>query len=287
MQQDADWLADSDPARRKGKDSVFCDLFNIPRYAAEITQTLHPELSITEQDIDLVSLHSVLMVRPYNDLGILVKDKFLFCSEAQSTWSLNVLVRMFMYLAETYHRYIQNHKEMNLYGPKKITLPTPECCVIYTGRDKDVPEELSLATEFFGQDSPLDLRVKVFNKPGKGDIIQQYIRFCHVFDDQVHLHGRTKQSIEETIRICQSEGVLATYLADRAKEVEDIMMTLFSQEEATERYGHACREEGRSEGKTEMVLEMLKAKQPLDFIARISNFSKEKISEIGRLNGVL
>ena len=51
MQQDADWLADNDPARRKGKDSVFCDLFNIPRYAAEITQTLHPELSITEQDI--------------------------------------------------------------------------------------------------------------------------------------------------------------------------------------------------------------------------------------------
>ena len=47
MQQDADWLTDNDLARRKGKDSVFCDLFNIPRYAAEITQTLHPELSIT------------------------------------------------------------------------------------------------------------------------------------------------------------------------------------------------------------------------------------------------
>lgn len=47
------------------------------------------------------------------------------------------------------------------------------------------------------------------------------------------------------------------------------------------------RAEGRNEGKTEMVLEMLKDKQPLDFIARISNFSKEKISEIGRLHGVL
>ena len=47
------------------------------------------------------------------------------------------------------------------------------------------------------------------------------------------------------------------------------------------------RAEGRAEGKTEMVIEMLKAKQPLDFIARISNFSNEKISEIGRLHGVL
>ena len=47
------------------------------------------------------------------------------------------------------------------------------------------------------------------------------------------------------------------------------------------------RAEGKAEGKTEMVIEMLKAKQPLDFIARISNFSNEKISEIGRLHGVL
>lgn len=46
------------------------------------------------------------------------------------------------------------------------------------------------------------------------------------------------------------------------------------------------RAEGRDEGKTEIVLEMLKEKQPLDFIARISKYSKEKIAEIGRLHGV-
>ena len=283
MQQNTDWLTNDSRPKRKGKDSVFCDLFNIPRYATEITQALHPELSITEHDITLVSLSTVLMVRPYNDLGILVKNKLLLCSEAQSTWSLNVLVRMFMYLAETYHRYIQSHKEMNLYGSKKLVLPIPECCVIYTGNDKNVPDELSLAEEFFNNHSHLDLRVKVLTKPGTGNIIQQYIRFCHIFDDQIRLHGRTKQSIENTIRICQDEGVLADYLSERSKEVENIMKTLFSQEEATERYGNACREEG----KIEIVLAMLKDNQPLDFIARISNFSKEKISEIGRLHGML
>ena len=47
------------------------------------------------------------------------------------------------------------------------------------------------------------------------------------------------------------------------------------------------RAEGRDEGKTEMILEMLKEKQPLDFISRISKYSKEKIAEIGRLHGVL
>jgi hypothetical protein len=37
----------------------------------------------------------------------------------------------------------------------------------------------------------------------------------------------------------------------------------------------------------EIVLEMLKEKQPLDLISRVSKYSKEKIAEIGRLHGVL
>lgn len=44
---------------------------------------------------------------------------------------------------------------------------------------------------------------------------------------------------------------------------------------------------GRDEGKVEIVLEMLKEKQLLDFISRVSKYSKEKIAEIGRLHGVL
>ena len=44
---------------------------------------------------------------------------------------------------------------------------------------------------------------------------------------------------------------------------------------------------GREEGKSEMVLEMLREKQPLDLIAKVSKFSPEKIAEVGRLHGVL
>ena len=44
---------------------------------------------------------------------------------------------------------------------------------------------------------------------------------------------------------------------------------------------------GHAAGKAEMVIEMLKEKQPLDLISRVSKYSKEKIAEIGRLHGVL
>ena len=46
-------------------------------------------------------------------------------------------------------------------------------------------------------------------------------------------------------------------------------------------------EQGIDKGKTEIILEMLKEKQPLDFISRVSKYSKEKIAEIGRMHGVL
>ena len=47
------------------------------------------------------------------------------------------------------------------------------------------------------------------------------------------------------------------------------------------------RMEGREEGKIEMVQEMLRNHQPLDLIAKISKFSLEKVSEIGKLHGLL
>lgn len=43
---------------------------------------------------------------------------------------------------------------------------------------------------------------------------------------------------------------------------------------------------GIEKGKTEMVLEMLRANQPLELIVRFSKFSKEKIAEIGKQNGI-
>ena len=46
------------------------------------------------------------------------------------------------------------------------------------------------------------------------------------------------------------------------------------------------REEGRAEGKNDIVLELLRAKQPLDFIAKVSKFSMERIAEIGKMNGI-
>ena len=254
---EAKWMADDGKADREGKDSVFADLFHILRYTRKLVKALHPRLAVTETDIEIISLHSVLLHRPYNDLGLLVKDRLLIIVEAQSTWSVNVLVRILLYLAMTYHNYIREHK-LYLYGSKKITLPRPECYVIYTGQRKNRPAELSLSKEFFGGNDALDLRVKVLSSPDTGNIIGEYIQFCRVFDSQREKHGQTRRAVEETIRICRARNVLKEYLEERMEEVKTIMMTLFSQEEAMESYGHERERKGRAEGRAEGQLDAIR-----------------------------
>ena len=233
-----------------------------------------------------MTLHSVLMIKSYNDLGLLIKDNLLICSEAQSTWSLNVLMRMFMYLAETYHRYIQNDKSMNIYGSKKITVPKPECYVIYTESKKNCPETLSLAEEFFDNNSTLDLRVKVLNKAGKSNIIEEYISFCHVLNEQVKLYGHTKKAIEETIKICQTQNILAECLEERKKEVSNIMSILFSQEEVTERYGYERfldgKHEGLSQASDNIALNMLKNNVGASEISKYTGLPPARVMELAK-----
>lgn len=132
---------------------------------------------------------------------------------------------MFVYLAETYYDYFEDTKQ-SLYGTAKVKFPKPELYVIYTGEDKrNVPESLSLSKLFMdGDNSVIDVNVKVITDGKNGDIIQQYVRFTRVYNEQVRLHGRNAKAVFETMKICQDENVLADYLKSREKEVSGIML---------------------------------------------------------------
>ena len=92
------------------------------------------------------------------------------------------------------------------------------------------------------------IQVKVIYNGEDGDIINQYVIFTKVFNEQVKQLGRTRKAVLETIRICKDRNVLREYLEDREKEVIDIMMTLFDQEHALELYGNEIRVEAETKG---------------------------------------
>ena len=90
------------PIKRTIADSVFTNLFGNRKYLLQFYQALHPDdTDIKEDDLSVITIENVLTDGQYNDLGATVRsDKMIFLCEAQSTWSLNVLIRILMYLAE-------------------------------------------------------------------------------------------------------------------------------------------------------------------------------------------
>lgn len=175
--------------------------------------------------------------------------------EAQSTFSVNIALRMLLYLAGTYKEYIEEQK-LDLYGSHPVEIPRPELYVVYTGDRKEIPETLRLSDLYQGTGSA-EVEVKVLRDDGTGDILDQYVRFCKIADEQREKYGLTQQAIDETIRICIAENVLAPFLASRQKEVLEIMVTLFDQEKIAEIHDYnvakAARQEGREEGIRAMV----------------------------------
>jgi hypothetical protein len=206
--------------KRTIKDSVFTDFFGIPENLLKLYRVLHPEDTEVElTDLKDITIQNVLVDDLYNDLGFCVGDILIVLVEAQSTWSVNIIIRSLMYLATTYQRYIDGHG-LDVYGSKKITLPKPELYVIYTGNRQEQPSEITLSKEFFnGQDLAVDVKVRVlYGDEASNDVVSQYVTFTKVYDEQRKLYGRTKKAIVETIRICKDKDVLKEYLESREQE---------------------------------------------------------------------
>ena len=232
------FLNDSQPVpKRKFRDSVFTSLFREKKYLLELYKALHPEdVYAREDDITDVTIVNVLTDNRYNDLGFRVGDRLMILVEAQVKWSVNIIIRLMMYLMQSYNQYFTENKA-DLYSSTKVKLPKPELYMLFLGDRKEKPEYITFSGEFFGgQETAIDAKIKVIYDGQEGDIINQYVLFTRIFAEQVKLHGKTRKAVEETLRICKDRNVLREYLESRKKEVVDIMFALYDEEEILERY---------------------------------------------------
>ena len=274
-------------AKHKIKDSVFTNLFKDKKYLFQLYKALHPEdTNATEEQLTYVTIENILINGLYNDLGFMVGNRLVILTEAQSTGSVNIIIRVLLYLAQTYHDYLAQTKQP-LYTSKQVQIPEPELYVIYTGERQEPPAEISLSKEFFGgKECAVDVKVKmiydgtVSEETGEGDIINQYVIFTKVCNEQVKLYGRTKKAILETIRNCKDKNVLREYLESREKEVVDIMMVLYDEEEAMKTYVESERYNAQNDARIEMALDMLRDGEPIEKIIRYCKLSKEKVLEL-------
>lgn len=223
-----------DRVNRQAKNSVFLNLFMRKEYQLKLYKELFPQdTTITENDLELVTLDNVLTIHPYNDLGLLARGKLIVLAEAQSTWSVNIIFRLADYYYDSAMSYLVM-RNTDLYSSVKIDIPDVEAFVIYTGKKKIDKDVISLNQEFFGgnPEKP-EFKARIIHGEYKGGVIEEYMGFCRIWDEHV-LSAKTPEQKQEavviTIDLCIEKGYLAEYLRSHRAEVEKIMMTMLSPE---------------------------------------------------------
>ncbi len=265
-----DGILDNEPKSKwVAKASVFTNLFSKAEYTFQLYKALHPEDDTTTIDeITLMTLESHMLNQQYNDLGFMVGERLIILAEAQSTWSENIVVRCLLYVVQTWYKYIKK-KGLDIYAEDRIELPKPELYVIYTGTEKRYkPGKFTLKDCFFkGKDISVDCEVKMLYDGARGDIINQYVRFCHIFNEQVKLHGRTRKAVDETIRICRSEAVLEKYLEKEQEEIMDMMLALFDEETLMKNHDATIERKSKKKLIISLICKKLRKRKTIDEIA--------------------
>ena len=184
-------------------DSVFTDLFKDAMNQLRLYRELHPEdTDVTVNDITNVTLKPVLTDQLYNDLGFMVKDRTIMLVEAQSKWCPNMTLRTMLYLAESFKEYILSTGQ-NYYNAKTVLLPKPELYVIYTGEREHSEDSMSMAETFWdGDDSFMEVKVKMLHADDPNTIVTQYAGFSDIYRKYKMKHGATREAVIATIDEC-------------------------------------------------------------------------------------
>lgn len=270
------------------KDSIFTTVFRIPEYTLDMYRSLHPEdTGVTEEDINIITIENILVTGMFNDLGFQVRNNFIILVEAQSTFSVKLSIRLFLYLAETLKKYIEKmaidlYSDSNVMGYRKKTvlpdgsvrredplykLPTPELYVIYTG-EKEVPDELDISDLYEAKPDgtkPLSLKVKIIKSDEKNDSISQYIKFCRAANQMRNRYPNDlKKAVQELVEYCTENDILSAFVKEHRDEVYEMMDVLFNQEYVTQVHEDNLVWQGYNQAKEEDRAELLSANTRVD-----------------------
>jgi hypothetical protein len=127
-----------------------------------------------------------------------------------------------------------------------------------------------------------DFSVDVIYEGNQGDIIDQYVPFCHITAEKRRVGGRTKETMMDIINTCIERGVLVDYL--RSKTVEamiNLLGTPFEQEQIYQGLLQHREKVGARKNSIETAREMLAGGDMT--VATIARYTKLSVAEVEAL----
>lgn len=281
---------------REYKSNLFSMLMEVPEYALAVYNALNNSCYDDLTLIEMNRLEGSVILTIRNDASFMI-DSFLNLYEHQSTHNPNMPLRKLIYVTEIFKKMAVQE---DLYGRKQIKLPTPKFVVFYNGKeDRPATEIMKLSDSFIKKtDNPeLELTCKVYNiNWGKNDellarcsVLKEYMIFVVKANERLQFYmvngytGRElyENVIDEVIKECIAEGVLADFLKEHGNEVREMAALDYTWEVRERMIARDSHEEGMQAGMKAGMQEGMKAgiqagMLKAEFAAVIRKIKKEK-----------
>ena len=226
-------------AKRNYKDNTFCALFSEKKNLIELYNALSGSSFDMDTPVEIVTLDNTFFGDRENDLSFIIDNRWIVLAEQQSTLSPNIPLRMLVYVARQYENLVFSR---DIYSRKLVKIPTPELYVFYNGpQDAPVEQEMKLSDAFMAECDKIAIEVTVkfinVNYEKGAEILKRckamegYSLLLHMIREECEATGELKTAIENCIRKCVEEGIIADFLKEHGGEVMSFLFEKLTREE--------------------------------------------------------
>lgn len=271
---------------RNYKDSIFRLLFSESKEnALSLYNAVNGTHYTNAEDLVVTNLEDAFYVSIKNDAAF-VFNKHLNLYEHQSTINMNMPLRGLFYITAMYRGMIDPN---SLYSERIATIPAPQFIVFYNGRNEDLDDivKLKLSDMFETPDTSGEYEWTATMININHGHSESIMSCCKLLNGYAILMGKIRfyfdenrnrmpykealdLAIERSVEECIKEDILKDFLEKYRKEVLEMSIFEFSEEDYQKLYKDAGRKEGREEGRAEerihIICQMIK-----------SGFSKEQL----------
>ena len=239
---------------RTFKSTVFIMLFEDRNNLLELYNAMTGKHYTDPELLEINTLENAIYMTMKNDISFLI-DGRLSLYEHQSTYNPNLPLRFLLYISKVYAGMT---KDANLYGTKRIQIPTPEFIIFYNGEDKQ-PERMVLKLsdmyEVKEREAKLELQAVMLNISGDNNTrlkeACRTLKEYSVYTDKIRLYAKSMplaDAVERTIDECIREGILEEFLRKHKAEAKEMSIFEYDQEKHMRQEREAAWEDGHAAG---------------------------------------
>ena len=242
------------PVKRDYKSHMFKLIFDDKRKLLALYNAVSGKHYTDPELLTINTLENAIYMSMKNDMSFLI-DSRLSLYEHQSTYNPNMALRFLFYLSDLYS---EMSKSWNLYGSKRLSIPTPRFVVFYNGREIRPDYEMLKLSDLYTvkeKDYALELTVDVINinKGHNPKLMEACKDLCDYaeYTYRVRKYAESmpiEEAVDKSIKECIQEDILKDFLIKCRTEARVMSIYEYNQEEHMRMEREDAFEDGRKIG---------------------------------------